>query len=191
VLFGKEIDNRIESIIREKFTRVHPCVEWKFIQSSFDLLEKREVREDVHEVEPIVFKNVYPIYGQADIVGSSRLRNSSIQADFIDNLNKIEKVLLLSLQTISFQLLDHILIKVQNHLARIKRGINSSDESLIIDFIQYEIHPLFELLRRNHPSLKTAVKDYYVCLDENFGIVYRKRKAYEESVALLNETIGT
>ena len=84
----EEMDNRVEALLRSQFTAIHPSVEWKFLEASHNLLEKRENGETNARVEPIVFKDVYPLYGQADIISSSTKRNSAIQADLMDNLQQ-------------------------------------------------------------------------------------------------------
>ena len=53
-----EIDNEIEAIIRDQYTALHPSVEWKFVESAFDLLQRRKKEGDAATVQPIVFKDV-------------------------------------------------------------------------------------------------------------------------------------
>ena len=70
----EEIDNKIESVIREQYTALHSSVEWRFIEASYNLIEA-QATDPTATVEPIMFKDVYPLYGQADIVSSSNKRN--------------------------------------------------------------------------------------------------------------------
>ena len=57
-----EVDNRIEAIIRDKYTAVHPSVEWKFTENAFEILENQE-NDMVQEPPPIIFEDVFPLYG--------------------------------------------------------------------------------------------------------------------------------
>lgn len=83
----EELDNGITSIIQDQFTNIHPSVYWKFRDTAINHLKKSERKlEDYSKLDPIAFSEVYPLYGQADIVSSSLHRNKAIQADLIDNL---------------------------------------------------------------------------------------------------------
>ncbi len=185
-----EIDNEIEAIIRDQYTALHPSVEWKFVESAFNLLQRRKREGETASVQPIVFKEVYPLYGQADIIGSSNIRNNAIQEDFLNNLNQILHILNLTKETIHFPLADKYLHNVNAEIERIERGISSDDEFRTMDFIKNEIHPLFEQLKFKHPDVNNALEKYFHGLDPQLMTIYEKRKAYEESVEIINNTIS-
>ena len=185
-----EIDNEIEAIIRDQYTALHPSVEWKFVDSAFNLLQRRKKEGESAVVPPIVFKDVYPLYGQADIIGSTNIRNNAIQEDFLDNLNQILNVLNLAKETIHFPLADKYLLNVNMEIERLEKGIASDDEFRTADFIKNKIHPLFEQLNDKHPKITAALNDYYRRLDPKLMTVYKKRKAYEVSVGIINKTIS-
>jgi hypothetical protein len=185
-----EIDNEIEAIIRDQYTALHPSVEWKFIESSFNLLKRREREGDNASVPPIVFKNVFPLYGQADIVGSSNTRNMAIQDDFLNNLEQILSILKIARDTLQFPLADKYLLDVNAEINRIEQGISSEDEFRTMDFIIQYIHPFFEQLNTKHLKINEALDKYFKSLDPDLMIVYDKRKAYEKSVEKINKTIA-
>ncbi|MBW4489541.1 MAG: hypothetical protein KME12_17300 [Trichocoleus desertorum ATA4-8-CV12] len=56
---------------------IHPAVEWRFLQEA-------ERQSWGLPPEPVVFANVYPLYGISDIRGSSDERNRAIQADLLE-----------------------------------------------------------------------------------------------------------
>ncbi|MCB0632023.1 MAG: hypothetical protein R2824_28415 [Saprospiraceae bacterium] len=184
-----EVDNRIEAIIREKYTAVHPSVEWKFVENAFEILENRE--NDVNkEPPPIIFENVFPLYGQADIVGSSDIRNQAIQEDLRANLQQAAGTIKRSLQVLAYPLLEQMLMYIEKDLKVLDGEFNSSDESRIIELLQSEVHPLFRQISANHPELAGFISSYFSRLDPDFLIVYNKRRAYEDSVSLLNRRIS-
>lgn len=185
-----EIDNEIEAIIRDQYTALHPSVEWKFIESSFNLLKRREKEGDNASVPPIVFKNVFPLYGQADIVGSSNTRNMAIQDDFLNNLEQILSILKIARDTLQFPLADKYLLDVNAEINRIEQCISSEDEFRTMDFIIQAIHPFFEQLNTKHLKINEALDKYFKSLDPDLMIVYDKRKAYEKSVEKINKTIA-
>ena len=184
-----EIDNTIEAIIREQYTAVHPSVEWKFVETSYDLLEKRETDEHATP-DPIIFQDVFPLYGQADIVGSSTKRNYAISEDLIDNLKRVKKVLDKCISQLSYPLLNQFLMKVERCLADLEEEFNSSDETRVVDLLMLEVHPILRNLQSRYPDLADTISIYFEGLDPELGIVYKKRKDFEESVSTLNKTLG-
>ena len=186
----EEVDNKIEAILREEYTAMHPSVEWKFVEGAFKIMEQREIDPDYSEVDDISFKEVYPLYGQADIVGSSNQRNQSIQTDLLINLDYV-KVLLKNVQkNIQFPLLDYKLLQIEKNIKSIQTGISSDDESRMIEFLEKEIHPVLKSAKNRHPDVRTRINSYFNKLDPTLGFVYQDRKLYENSVAKINETIS-
>ena len=186
----EEIDNQIEAVIREKYTAIHPSVEWKFIEASYNYLEKVEKGDASPVVESILFEDVYPLYGQADIVGSSTKRNNAIQADLLTNLNLAYDLLQKCSQVSSFPLVDRYTLKVEENIRSLKEVFNSNDESRLLEFFFEEIHPLFNQICSLYPELRSDIKAYFAEIDPSLGIVYQERKAYEESVTMLNNAMS-
>lgn len=186
----EEMDNRIEALLREQFTAMHPTVEWKFLEASHNLLAKREKGETQARVEPIVFKDVYPLYGQADIVSSSTKRNAAIQADLLDNLQQVKAVLVRGYEISNFPLVSQLLMKVNRTIHRLELEFNSQDETSIVELLHEEIHPLLKHFRKKYPQVAGLITIYFNSLDAELGIIYRKRRAFEESVAMLNSAIS-
>lgn len=187
----EEIDNRVEAILREQYTAVHPSVEWKFVETSYNLLEKRETDPQHAVADPIIFHDVYPLYGQADIVSSSEKRNQAIQADLTDNLRRASRILREGAQLGRFPLLNQYLMQVERDLKNLQEEFNSNDESRVVDWLHSDIHPLFYQLRDKYPELAGLISGYFDHLDPELGIVYRERKAYEDSVTMINNTIAS
>lgn len=189
----QSLDNRINLFIQKQFTYIHPSVEWKFQEVSQNYLLAPPNEEQPVMLEPIGFKDVYPLYGQADIVGSSKIRNKSIEEDMLDNLRKVQKVMEAFRAQLEFQLLDFFHAKAQAFVKRLEEGnYVSSDESQIVELLTEDIHPLLQDLLIKHSHLpKEVFNTYWEYLDPKLHIVYRKRKQYEESVQVLNEWIST
>lgn len=185
-----EIDNQIEAIIRERFTTIHPSVEWKFIESAYHLMEQEEGSDKRATPKPIQFENVYPLYGQADIVNSSNTRNHAIQADFIENLKMAKKVLSLAMEKIDFPILHHYLLETEHLLEELKEELKSNDENKIMDFIKNEIHQVLQEIVDQDTDITFAINKYFSELDNDYGVVYNERKKYEDSVAIINETLS-
>ena len=80
-----EFNARVQTEIKERFTAIHPVVEWRFRKAVLDELE-RAGNPSAAELQPIVFENVYPLYALSDIRGSSVQRERAIQADLLTQL---------------------------------------------------------------------------------------------------------
>ncbi|NJO25260.1 MAG: hypothetical protein HC867_04985 [Bacteroidia bacterium] len=49
---------------------------------------------------------------------------------------------------------------------------------------------LFEHLRSTVPAMANDIKEYFAALDPQLKMIYRHRKEYEDSVALINDRIA-
>lgn len=184
--FSDDVTNRISTIIQKNFTSIHPSVEWKFDQVARNYYgEKRTGTEDV-AFDPISFKHVYPLYGQSDIVGSSRLRNKNIQLDLIDNLEKVLEVIKSWTLKKEMFLLESYQLKIQNVLQSLKEEFISTDESKIVNLIKDEIHPLLDQTANRYSDLPMNIyNSYKEMLDPTLDIIYNHRKKFEKSVSKL------
>lgn len=186
----KEIDNQVEAIIREQFTDVHPSLEWRFIEASYNLMEKREANDGMGSMEPIVFSDVHPLYGQADIVNSSNIRNKAIQDDLIDNLERVKSLLKRCGENTPFPLLHQYHMQVEKAIEDISNEFNSNDDSRIVDLLHFRIHPLLRHIRTDFPEVASIISGYFDGLDPDLEVVYLRRKRYEDSVDMINDAIS-
>jgi GAF domain-containing protein len=185
-----EFGTEIQGVIKERCTAVHPSVEWRFRGAAFRHLE-RVGKGLTSELEPIVFKDVYPLYAAADIRGSSDARNRAIREDLTEHLTLALEVLQAAAEGKSFPLLHELAHSVRERLGRIHDGLHAGDEMSVLDFLKKEIEPIFPLLATFGPLAEQAIQAFEAGLDRGIGTVYRKRKEFEESVSILNERIST
>ena len=183
------IDNRIEVIMREQYTSLHPTVEWRFTEAAFNILKRQE--EGLPPVpEDIRFKKVYPLYGQADIVGSSNLRNAAIYQDLFDNLRAGRFFLARALELVDFPIVDQAVMRLDVHLATPLEEFDNGHEFRFGEFIHKQLSPLVKQLGGQLPELRELAEQYRNNLDEELGLFYRVRRDYEVSVDRLNRTIS-
>ncbi|MEL6925560.1 MAG: hypothetical protein AAFO94_16060, partial [Bacteroidota bacterium] len=71
ISFIEEIENSVRAVMQQQFTAIHPSVEWKFKEVATQYYWARTSGQEMVAMPPIVFNNVFPLYGQADIVSSS------------------------------------------------------------------------------------------------------------------------
>jgi hypothetical protein len=186
---AEEYENQIQKIIKEKCTAIHPTVEWRFRQAAANLISGKSTNK-LAEMEPIVFENVYPLYGLSDIRNSSEFRNEAVRSDIIEHLNLAKGVLQSANQVKNLPLFDEMIFRIDKHINRVNKGLGSGDEVSILEFLRNEIEPVFNHIKDYDFSLDDLIKNYTRILDPDHKTLYTKRREYEESVGLINETIS-
>lgn len=184
-----DIENQLQTIIKEKCTSIHSSVEWRFREAAINLMNKQEA-DEYSQMEEIRFKDVYPLYALSDIRNSSLIRNSSIQADLKTNLLLAKDIMNAACGEKKMPVLDHLNFRIDKRITALEGGLHSGDEASIISFLKNEIEPLFEKLSSFSHNTNAAIDKYKASLDPALGIIYDKRKDYEESVTELNEHIS-
>lgn len=183
----EEMNTEVRAIIQEECTAIHPTVQWRFFEAGVTLMNKRRKGEKAF-MEEIVFKDVSPLYGMSDVRNSSIERNMAIQSDLQQNLS-LAKELLRNINTRrKLPVVSEVIYKTEEQFAKISRGLASGDESDVLEFLKTEINPLLEHFEGT--DLQEMIDHYREHLDPVFGVVYKRRKDFEESLALINATIA-
>ena len=185
--YFSEIKRAINIFIQDQFTSIHPSVSWRFEEVANNYLLGSTLPNFNGRLEEIVFEDVYPLYGQADIVSSSNLRNDCIKTDLLDNLNWVKRILEEWSGHLNLFLLSVYMDKVDQLTKNLNTEFNSKDETEVVEVLNEEIHPYMDQLSREFEDLpKELYQDYQSYVDPSLNIVYNKRKEYEESVSRLN-----
>jgi hypothetical protein len=184
-----ETDHQIESVIKQKCTAVHPAVEWRFHKAAFHHLDRIRMGQ-VSDFEPIVFRDVYPLYAISDIRGSSDARNRAVQNDLEDQLGLALKVIETARGARPMPILEELGHRLGRQLERIQTGLSSGDEATVIKMLKMDVEPLFVPFQDFSPQVREAIEDYQTALDSRLGTIYRKRREFEDSVSLLNKRIS-
>ena len=187
---SNEENNRIDAIIQNECTSVHSSVYWKFQEEArrfmSDQLEGR-----APSFREIVFKDVYPLFGQIDIKDSSKARNLAIQRDLMIQLSEIKDVLIIAIKKWSLPIYEELIFRVNNHLESIKEMLYTNSEQSIFDFVKDEIFPVFEHLKKADVVLEKHILAYEAKIDMGTDSYYDHRKNYDESVTLINKKLSS
>lgn len=186
---SEERQNVLEATIQENYTSIHNSVKWRFYEAA----EKFHVdsqKNDNAKLDEIVFKDVYPLFGQSDIKGSSEARNIAIQEDLTTQLTLAISVLEDACKKEKLPIYNELMFRVATYLSEVKKGLNAGDEINILDFLQREIYPVFNHIKDINSTLSKKVAIYMNRLDKDLKVVYEKRKEYEQSVNLINEKLA-
>ncbi|GAB3222621.1 GAF domain-containing protein [Algoriphagus aestuariicola] len=192
IAFNKQaelLDSKIKSIIRKKFTAIHPVVEWKFDEIALDYVLDEE-QGKTPEIPPINFQEVFPLYAAVDVKNSSQERNNAIQRDLLIQLGLAKNVLEKARTLHYLPLLDRMLEKIGEFERRIQLILASEEEVRITEFFMLEFEPTFKHLSETYPDLQPSVQEYFQAVDPQIGVVYIHRKAFEESLKEINLLVG-
>lgn len=181
-----EIDNHVEAIVQREYTTIHPSVYWKFIQEA-----RRNYFENMSEkdylIKEIVFEQVYPLYGEVDVKGSSFLRNKAVIKDLSEQL----EVLLLLLkegdwmsQTLIF---EKRILKLTSFQRQLQEYFYTGLEQTLQEYIRTEIHPFLE--RHKAAFNQQVLESYLERINPEFGTYYYHRKMFDQAIGRLNKRL--
>ncbi|MCI0436173.1 MAG: GAF domain-containing protein [Gemmatimonadetes bacterium] len=184
-----EQETRVQAIIRQEYTAIHPAVEWRFRDAARRFLDEPD--DERTGSEPIVFGEVVPLYGLSDIRGSSNHRNESIQADLLEQLGLARAAIASAHAERPLPALAELEHRLGGFVRGIEQGLRSGDEIRVLDFLRLELEDVFRQLEKLGNDTPAAIAAYRAALDPELGFVYRRRRQFEESVTLINDTIAS
>lgn len=182
-----EFQNQIQAFIQEKFTTIHSSVYWKFKEEAQRYIYSRR-RGEEKSLGAIVFNEVFPLYGEIDIKGSSAARNLSVQKDLqtqvLSLLSLLQKIPVPTPSDGFEKGKRQLELFLQDLLLPVK----ASTEQYITDYILNNIHPW--LSECQDPGLASAIKEYFIENDKASGVFHAHRRKYEQSITMVNEKLA-
>ena len=187
---SEEYLNILEATIQEFYTSIHHSVKWRFYEAAENYQNAILDKDEDAKIEKIAFHDVYPLFGQSDIKGSSLARNKAIKEDLTKQLSSAIHVLREACKKETLPIYDELMYRVEEYLVDVEKGMKAGDEVAILDFLKREIYPVFNHIKEINDELSEVVNCYLDLLDENLQVVYEKRKDYENSVTKLNDKLA-
>ena len=186
-----EEQNLIEAVIQKECTSIHSSVLWKFVQEARNYIKTEYNTGEAPTFKKIAFEDVYPLFGQIDVKGSSNARNEATQKDLALQLSLAEKILDKSIAEKSLPIYEQIKFQAAQYASNLKDNFKVDSEHDITMFLKYEVKPVFELIAKTQQSLMADVEDYFHKLDEDLEVIYFYRKHYDDTVKLINMNMST
>lgn len=180
-----EQEDRVQAMIKKRFTAVHPVVEWKFRQAALASMTPNKV--DL--TSAVSFDSVHSFFASSDIRGSSLKRGIAIQQDIAEQLGMALAIIISASSVRPTPSLDELGFRIEQNIEKVLSSVSSGDEVTYVDFLSHEIEPHFEELKSYSSDVALQVERYKEALDPELGIIYRKRKDFDDSVQLLNQAI--
>ncbi len=184
-----EYENKIKAVIQSECTAIHPSVLWIFDREAKQFI-KDQNKDGLASFKDISFKDVYPLYGQIDIVGSSEARNTAIQNDLMNQLEEIEHIIDTAYQIEKMPIYDQVRFRITDFKEDLLDTLNASSEQRVFNLLQKEVNPLMDHLKTQSEELKELVVNYQKQLNPETGIIYHHRKNYDDTVQHTNRTMA-
>ena len=183
-------DTKIDTIIREKFTSLQPAVQWKFNDTAWHYLRDNLVGETKATMEPILFKDVYPLYGAIDIRNSTVQRNDALRADMQARFSALVGTLQALKDKLGLGIIDEKIFLAKKWEQGVTDFALSNSETGVNYFLDNEIHEFLIHFQKNYPQAAEIVDSYLRVIDDEQGEAHRHRKALETSMQEINNTVN-
>ncbi len=182
-------ENLIEAIIQKECTSIHPSVHWRFKKEAKNFI-KSEMNGDQAIFKKIAFENIYPLYGQIDIKGSSEARNRATQQDLSLQLNAIKNIFESALEIEKLPIYEQFIYQTNNYLNDLGAHFQVDSEQQISEFFKQDIEPVLKHLY-TIDELKAQINAYFESIDDKVNVLYRHRKDYDDTIALINKEMAS
>ncbi|SDG94021.1 GAF domain-containing protein [Winogradskyella thalassocola] len=181
--------NLIEAIIQKECTSIHPSVHWRFKKEAKNFIKNR-LNGTNSNFNKIAFENIYPLYGQIDIKGSSEARNSATQLDLALQLNTVKKILESASKIEELPIYEQYIYQLNEFLNDIEVHFQVDSEHQISSFIKNEIEPILKHLY-SIEKLKIEIDTYFTRIDDRTDALYHHRKLYDDTISLINKEMAS
>ncbi|WP_029035996.1 hypothetical protein [Salinimicrobium xinjiangense] len=184
-----EFENRVKAVIQSECTSIHPSVLWIFEKEARKFI--RDLDEDgLASFKDITFEDIFPLYGEIDIVASSEARNEAIQKDLLDQLEAIKTIVCEAEEIENLDIYEQVKFRIKEFEEEFSDSLNASSEQKIFNLLQREIAPVMAHIEKQTPHLKEKVEEYQKKINSETGIIYNHRKNYDEAVQQINRTMA-
>jgi hypothetical protein len=181
-------ENLIEAIIQKECTSIHPSVHWRFEKEA-----KKFIKDQLNGIEPsfnkIGFDNIYPLYGQIDIKGSSEARNLATRQDLKIQLNAAKLILDKAYKLESLPIYEQFIFQIKEYLLGLENHFQVDSEQQITSFFKDDVNSVFQHLKDAN-LLKPEIEEYYNRIDNKLDVLYQHRKHYDDTIATINKEMA-
>ncbi|MDW8851969.1 GAF domain-containing protein [Flavobacterium sp. MMLR14_040] len=187
--YNTDMQHQVEAIIQREYTTIHPSVYWKFKKESQNYFQNSNHTKD-YIFKEIVFKNVFPLYGQIDIKGSSEHRNETVKRDLKNQLTTLLDIFENQKPNSNLVLLEQRKFELESMRAELENPLKADTEQHIQRYIEEEIHPILKNTKDTAKNQKLE-ELYFESLDEKTGMFYQERKKFDNAMSIINKRLAS
>ncbi|MEG0849985.1 GAF domain-containing protein [Flavobacterium plurextorum] len=187
--YNTDMQHQVEAIIQREYTTIHPSVYWKFKKESQNYFQNINHTKD-YIFKEIVFKNVFPLYGQIDIKSSSEHRNETVKIDLQNQLTALLEIFDNQKPNSNLVLLEQRKFELESLRDELEFPLKADTEQHIQRYIEEEIHPILKNTKDNAKNVKLE-ELYFATLDEKTGMFYQERKKFDNAMSIINKRLAS
>jgi hypothetical protein len=161
---------------------IHAAVEWRFLQEA-------ERRSWGLPATPIVFHQVYPLYGISDIRGSSTERNRAIQLDLLEQFRLGLAILDAIIHENKIPFLEELKLDLQAYIERLETEIKVEDEVTALQWLKANLEAYFDYFSQCNLEAQAAVETYLEACNNEHRCVYKARNCYDDMIHDINTVL--
>ncbi|WP_417213144.1 GAF domain-containing protein [Bizionia sp.] len=184
-------ENLIEAVIQQECTSIHKSVHWRFKQAAQAFIKENILQNKNIPFREIAFENVYPLFGQIDVKGSSEARNLATQKDLTDQLKLAKAIIDKANTDLNMPVYDQVAFQINAFLTQVKKAFKVDSEHVISLFLKNEVSSMLNLIRKTNANLVPEVDNYFEQIDKDLKVLYTHRKNYDETISLINKNMST
>ena len=183
-----DILHQVEAVIQREYTAIHPSVYWKFRKEAYKYIQTNSFNKE-YIFKEIVFKEVFPLYGQIDIKGSSVHRNEVVKEDLKNQLKTLLDIFTNQKSNQHLLLLEQRQFELQSFYNELDAPLKADSEQLIQNYIENEIHPILRNTKMDFDTEKVE-NSYFASLDPKTGLFYYARKKFDNAMSIINKKLA-
>lgn len=187
--YFSDMQNQIDAIIQKEYTAIHPSVYWKFREEASLHTTDKNSRD--LPFKEIVFKEVYPLYGQIDIKGSSVARNEAIEKDLTAQIEALLRLLRFISDNLKLPVIYQNIFELEDLERQLNDTLKADTESLIQSYVVNEIHPMLNHFKTSNDEVGKKIDAYFESLDPKIMMVYDARKDFDQTLSLINKKMAS
>lgn len=186
----EEFNAKMDAVLMDKFTALQPSVQWKFNEAVWHFIQQNKKNKKHTQIETVMFKNMYPLFGAVDIRNSTTERNQALKEDMHVHLLNIIKTLKGLRKFVYLDLIDKLIFNCNDWIVRISNVASSNEEMVLNEFLAAEVYPFFSVIKVNHPETAEIIDDYFSEIRPETGLFYENRRKLEVSMQTINMEVS-
>jgi hypothetical protein len=186
--YYSELQNEVDAIIQNEYTAIHHSVYWKFREEALAHVHSKNNNQAFKE---IVFREVYPLYGQIDVKGSSTARNTSTEKDLIVQISRLLSLFRFMFKQEKLPLIEQHIYELENIEHELGNELKADTEATIQNYIINEVHQVLQHFDSPNSEIHEKIADYFNALDSKVKMVYDSRKDFDDTLSIINKQMAT
>lgn len=182
-------ENLIEAIIQKECTSIHPSVHWRFEKEAKNFI-KSEMNGKRATFSKIAFENIYPLFGQIDIKGSSEARNNATRLDLTLQLNAVKSIFEKVSNIEYLPIYEQFIYQINEYLEGLNTHFQVDSEQQISEFFKEDVEPGLKHIY-SIDDVKEDIDAYFDSIDDKVNVLYNHRKDYDDTIAMINKEMAS